>query len=381
MSQKTISINPTLFNIKPNSSTRKAKKEKKRKTMPMISPNIMKKKLIEKIREHQKKSLQSNQGTHQVTQNEQTELDDFQNSFQDSLDYLTSLSNKRKENTNIHNNTSSVPNINANLKHTNMDNLGNANNVMNKSSDVNVNINLPTVFSMPQAPPYGCIKNGKKPTYRSWQNQTRKRSQPKPVHQPTVNIRSSDAPQRDIAINMSDREMKLQQLRDHFKLENSSSSHRLPLQPNTSSQEEREHISSNPLPLTMITTQQTSPVPRKDDNNSDNVSTKPAETLKRFTKKTIKKKYKLGKFANTRKIGILIKGTRNRNQILEEKSNIKRRPLHDMKVYLRKHGLIKAGSACPNDVVRELYTNAVMCGNVSNKNKDNLVHNFLNDDI
>ena len=52
-----------------------------------------------------------------------------------------------------------------------------------------------------------------------------------------------------------------------------------------------------------------------------------------------------------------------------------------MKVYLRKHGLIKAGSACPNDVVRELYTNAVMCGNVSNKNKDNLVHNFLNDDI
>ena len=50
----------------------------------------------------------------------------------------------------------------------------------------------------------------------------------------------------------------------------------------------------------------------------------------------------------------------------------------DVKRFLKKHGLIKAGTTCPNDVLREMYQSAILTGYVSNKNKDNLIHNYIN---
>ena len=51
----------------------------------------------------------------------------------------------------------------------------------------------------------------------------------------------------------------------------------------------------------------------------------------------------------------------------------------EVKKYLREHNLIKIGTNAPNDVLRELYEKAVLSGNVNNKNKSNMIHNFINE--
>ena len=47
-----------------------------------------------------------------------------------------------------------------------------------------------------------------------------------------------------------------------------------------------------------------------------------------------------------------------------------------MKNYLRKHNLLKAGSEAPNDIIRKLYEQCLLSGNIHNTNKDNLLHNY-----
>ena len=45
---------------------------------------------------------------------------------------------------------------------------------------------------------------------------------------------------------------------------------------------------------------------------------------------------------------------------------------------LIKRGLIKVGTITPNDVLRKMYeTIELLCGDVQNYNKDNLLYNFI----
>ena len=48
-----------------------------------------------------------------------------------------------------------------------------------------------------------------------------------------------------------------------------------------------------------------------------------------------------------------------------------------MNNYLREKNLIKAGTMAPTDVLRTLYEQSILTGDVTNKSKDNLLHNFI----
>ena len=58
---------------------------------------------------------------------------------------------------------------------------------------------------------------------------------------------------------------------------------------------------------------------------------------------------------------------------------MKKTDLKSIKKYLVDKGLIKIGSNAPVDVLKELYENAKLTGEVNNLNKETLLYNFINE--
>ncbi len=168
MEQKTISINPNLFNI--SSSNNSSPKNKKDLSLKIQKPTNIKRELIKKIRNYQNKTKKRK--SYPLN-------DEFTSEFKDSIDYLRNVMNEKK----IANNE----NINQYVKNSN-DHLDTTPNVpykplQNTPNNIDVNnYNLQNTekISPQQEVPWGNMKNGNKPTYRTWvKNQTLKN--PKPV--------------------------------------------------------------------------------------------------------------------------------------------------------------------------------------------------------
>ena len=52
MSNKTISINPSLFSVGGSKTKKNREKREKQKLVPIISPSVLKNKLLKRIKEH-----------------------------------------------------------------------------------------------------------------------------------------------------------------------------------------------------------------------------------------------------------------------------------------------------------------------------------------
>ena len=104
------------------------------------------------------------------------------------------------------------------------------------------------------------------------------------------------------------------------------------------------------------------------------------EQNKQFLKRTIRKKYILGKTKNNRSVGILIKDRNTRKQVLTAQRELKKKSINDIKTYLKDHNLIKVGSNAPNDVIRKMYEASMLAGEITNSNSDTLLYNLLKDD-
>ena len=89
-------------------------------------------------------------------------------------------------------------------------------------------------------------------------------------------------------------------------------------------------------------------------------------------------KYTLGKKNGARHIGLLIKNRETQKRIKQEVSQLKQQPIQEVKNYLRTKNLIKLGSQAPNDVLRKLYEDSILAGEITNANANNLVYNFIN---
>ena len=111
----------------------------------------------------------------------------------------------------------------------------------------------------------------------------------------------------------------------------------------------------------------------EDDTIDDNISDK------QYVKKITKRKYTLGKSSKYRKVGVLIKGRQTKKNIINSHKKIKKTDIHQIKKYLKKHGMLKTGSSCPDEILRKIYESAILSGEINNTNKNTLIHNFLND--
>jgi anion-transporting ArsA/GET3 family ATPase len=208
--------------------------------------------------------------------------------------------------------------------------------------------------------PYGCLKNGLKPSYKEW-NKTQR-------NMVVTNPNLSVVIDPNISSNISERENRLQNLKNKIK--------------------EKQTIISNNTNTNIITTEQGNPVVFEENtsleapkivnetiNNSETV-----EPYKQILKRTIRKKYTLGKTKNNRTVGILIKDRNTRKQVLTAQRELKKKSVNDIKTYLKDHNLIKVGSNAPNDVLRKMYEASMLAGEITNSNSDTLLHNLLKDD-
>ena len=98
--------------------------------------------------------------------------------------------------------------------------------------------------------------------------------------------------------------------------------------------------------------------------------------LRTPSKKIRKKKYTLGKRGG--KVGIIIKSSKTRRKIKREHRKLKKKDMDSIKLYLKKHGLIKVGSNAPDQILRSIYETSILTGDVYNNNNTILLHNFLN---
>ncbi len=202
-------------------------------------------------------------------------------------------------------------------------------------------------------PPYGVLKGGTKPTYRSYTKTQRNPS----------SVTTSQTLQKPVSAlsnpNLNPNTKPIISATEHIRNETKT---RLK-QP----QEKKLVIPSN---STRAPTGGTL---------GSSASTKPARRSKTVKRTTSTRHFKLGKDAKRRVISVFIKNNKTRRRVKLEIGQLKRVPIKDVKSYLRKHNLLKVGSSAPNDVLRQMYEQSVLSGDVHNLAKDTLIHNFMND--
>jgi hypothetical protein len=420
--KKTIKINPELFKSGFSSSdkTRKNRDKRPKPNIPItLNESSLKKQFLNRIKEHKNKeknnldvSIKTTGGSQSNTNVTTTEhLDELY----ESMNYLTLLSKKQKEDTEkkkyekkIQNKTvkntsysntydiSSPPHVELELP----DELKEP--VLIKPPELNtppVHLNNPPMNSWTSSMgngnvsrpndnsvPYGCLKGGSKPTFRQW-NYTVKNhnSQNETVPNNILNVNYSIEPQQqqvpqpitNVGVVKTEREKKLELLRkklkeqEQNKIRNQEEQQRLPAYA----------IASAPALETIIGGSSEN-INRNTENTENKEKTQQVEEndpIKRTIKKTIRRKYTLGKNNVYRKVGILIKNNKTRKQIIDAHKELKKKPINDVKKYLVEHGLLKIGSNAPNNVLRKTYESAMLTGDVTNQNKDVLLFNLMNE--
>jgi hypothetical protein len=384
MSNKTISINPSLFSIGGNKTKKNKEKKQKNSIKPLISPNVLKNKLLKRIKEHKNKEHKDkeneNEKTTLSTTNANVDLKSYNDEFNESINYLQTLSKQRKNNIDKENFESNKVKRREELERKTIKNHSSLNtsfvnialpeDLQQPLLSVNTETFIPTnsqsfLVKSPNVKdqvPYGILKGGVKPTYRDW-NKTQRVLE-------VTNPNSSLVIQGGINSEKTNRENRLNNLREKLKQKNFTESKDNDLMM-TTNLIQKPKIEDN-ISLSLNPQVQKTPLVEND--------VMPELTKNKIIKRTIKKKYTLGKSKLKKIVSVLIKDRGTRKKILIAQKDLKKKSINEVKNYLRDHNLIKIGSNAPNDVIRKLYESAMLSGEITNTNTETLLHNLTKDE-
>ena len=231
---------------------------------------------------------------------------------------------------------------------------------MDKIEDININSETSlfptsTTFSplkLSDDTPYGCLKGGKKPTFRTY-NKTIK----------NISANVSKENQNDTDVVYSDRQSKLREL------QNKHTNNKYNNVPSSKHSKSRSKDSDD-----------NNDGNNDDDNNDGDKRNNDLRKTKirRHLRKTITKKFKLGKQSGNI-VGVLIKNNDTRKNVQKEHGLLKSKQLADIKKILVEKNLIKIGSTAPPGIIRNIYEASMLTGDVENIGKGVGLHNFLED--
>ena len=168
---------------------------------------------------------------------------------------------------------------------------------------------LPSIF-LKEDPPHGCLKNGKKPTFREWA--TKILGGGSPTTTPTTTTPSS---------------------------------------------------SNEAIELT------------GGGSGGGDLTPEPVAGMRLKIRKTKKKSYRIGKHDDV--VGVLLKNKQTQRHIQNQHLTLKQKTIGEIRKYLYEHQLLKVGSNAPPDVLRRMYKDSILTGDVKNTNNDVLLHNFM----
>ena len=229
----------------------------------------------------------------------------------------------------------------SNIENSNLEDMTNVNKTSLSTSS--------TTFSpikLTDDAPYGCLKGGKKPTFRTY-NKTIKNS-----------ARFADDDSENV---YSERQTKLRELQDkHGK--------KASLNDSINNIDNKGDDSSDDIDDTDNNT----------TNHKGNKNHLKKTKIRRHLRTTITKKFKLGKQSGNI-VGVLIKNNDTRKNVQKEHGLLKNKQLPDIKKYLIEKNMIKIGSTAPPGVIRNIYEASILAGEVDNIGKGVVLHNFLED--
>ena len=389
--KKTIQINPELFKMAGN-KTRKNREKKELTLNPIVSPSNLKNKLLKRIKDHKTKEISESKPSVNTGQTDKS----FTNEFYGAINYLSDLTKKQKVDEakqRILNTRTlksyhlpSSQNISLELP----PELQESNTFIPQTNEV-FNVN----YKVSDEVPYGCLKNGKKKTYREWKELSN-------IDIPDT-IRPPTPPKKNIGVFLTgvqeavgssntiesqtkiSRDERLEQIKNKLKKIQDHDT-----QMKHQSIEEFKQIEKQySTPLMNNPLEDLCNFEEKNSSNSDIEEMikdreikkeNEIEKNKKYLKKTIKRKFTLGKSDKLRRVSVLIKDKQTRKNIINTQKELKKTTITDVKKYLRQHGIIKVGSICPADIFRKTFESAVLTGEVTNTNKEILLHNFLSGD-
>jgi hypothetical protein len=412
MSQKTIQFNPVFLSMSgsKSSANKTLKRERKEKPLITMNPNKVKKQLIEKIKTFQLKEKENDVKEKTKEEEEKINIEkEFNNDFNNSVKFLEELSKNQKEKSNNKinrkkNKTLKAGKIENEIKLQIETELPPEMKIPFKSSysvsappvlarqvsvpqaqvsaqqvsvpqaqvsaqqvsapqvlahqvsaqpvlaqQVSVQpvsappVSAPPVLAQPPAPQYSNLKNSVLPTFRQWKNSTQKNYNPQ-QEKPSIKIDDYEK-----NIEPSERSIALETIKNKYN-ENKYNENKY----NT------ELTDLTEIPII----------------NNDTVEEEPIINKKRRHRITKTRKYTLGRTGS--KVSVLIKNAKTRKLVQHELALLRQKGIPEIKTFLRKKNLLKVGSDAPNDVLRQIYEQSVLSGDVENKAKDVLIHNYMN---
>jgi hypothetical protein len=405
--KKTIQINPELFRMSGGKS-RKVREKKEHPIAPIISPNNLKTKLLKRIKDHKTKEindLKHNSSSKSVIG--EKIVNAYTDEFHSAINYLSDLSKKQKNEQSIK--TKTLKQYKSLVQPTSStSNTSFANTYV--PGFINASLELPPELQpqhsqhfnpIPDDVPYGCLKNGLKPTFRSW-NQTMKNTSsypdmlPRPPTPPKIHPSATSSatsiivplpivPLPIVAPSLT-REQRLEQIKNKLKKIQDIETKHIP---------EAAVLNTNLRVLEALSTEinpliSLEELPEIDDIN-ENVFNIPnilrekreeeIKIPKKYVKTTVSKKFTLGRSKKYGHVSILLKDKHTRKNVIEAQKELKKTSITEVRKYLRQHGIIKVGSVAPNEILRKTFEASMLAGEITNINKDTLLHNFINGDL
>jgi len=430
MSSKTIKVNPLFLSSSGNgggvSFKNKTRKEKPT-GVSLNAANNIKKKLISRIKNFQQETSNKAANRHLPNTNA-SETSDFSNEFSDSVKFLDDLARNKEETKKERRNTSlkkkHIPNPAAYMQiATELPPELDWNNILPPMSSLAVAQAAPQVqmpvpqmpaapqvqmpvpqmpvpqmpvqqmpvpWNAPPQPSYGNLKTGgTKPTYRTWLRTTQK-NKPQ-IKQPGINILNTDEVPSAL---FEEVDMMPQAIAQPAQAQ-PAQAQPAQAQPAQAQPAQAQPAQAQPEQF-MAEPQQAAPTqvvvgvqtphpnvvgglnpPFVVGGQDPHTQYKPTVTGAKRKRVTRTVKYKLGKHSNGT-VSVLIKNSQTRRKIQTEHALLKQKSILDVKNFLRGKNLLKVGSAAPNDVLRQIYEQSILAGQVENKSKDTLIHNYFN---